>query len=110
MAKGRGIDRWLRFTRRVGDGFRGKLAADDDLAQARGDRPEVEPGRSVYERTPAPRGNDALHEKAQHSHMFHWFGEEHAARQNLAQRAAEVLAGLGPVSYTHLTLPTKRIV
>ena len=63
-------------------------------------------GRSLLERLPAPRGHDALHERAQFSQIFSWFadGDGAVVKQSLAQRAAEVLAGLGP-----LQLPARQV-
>lgn len=97
---GRGPFRWQTLTRRVG-------AMVQPLASP---KPPEEPkktaaGRSLLERLPAPRGQDALHEKSQISHLFHWFADETSAdHRSLAQRATEVLAGLGP-----LQLPARQV-
>ncbi len=67
--------------------------------------PKRTEGRGLLERLPAPRGMDALHDRAQISHLFSWFGEdEPVVRKGLAQRASEVLAGLGP-----LQLPARQV-
>ncbi len=98
--KGRGKTQWLRLTGQAGsDRLRELTRAGASALKVR-----AVPSRGVLERMPAPRGRDALHEKAQHSQLFHWFGEEKAARQTLAQRATEVLSGLGP-----LQLPTRQV-
>lgn len=87
---GGGLGRWLRTTRH------GRLAP--------GPKPVARPrDRSLLERMPAPRGHDALHEKAWHAGL-QWFGDEQAQQQTLAQRATEVLAGLGP-----LQLPARQV-
>jgi uncharacterized protein (DUF58 family) len=47
---------------------------------------------------PAPRGQDALHDRSQISHLFSWLLDEpEVSQRSLAQRASEVLAGLGPL-------------
>lgn len=92
---GGGVGRWLQATRRRA------LAPGDG-----GKKPNLPViklrDRSALERMPAPRGHDALHEKP--GHLLHWFGDDHGAMQTLAQRAQEVLAGLGP-----LQLPARQV-
>ncbi len=62
--------------------------------------------RSLLERLPAPRGHDALHDRGPTSHLLQWFADDDEAvvRKSLAQRASEVLAGLGP-----LQLPARQV-
>lgn len=97
---GRGPSRWKTLTRRVG-------AMVQPLASPKSseDPKKVAANRSLLERLPAPRGQDALHEKSQISHLFHWFADEASSdHRSLAQRASEVLAGLGP-----LQLPARQV-
>ena len=102
MDTGSGIGRWLTLTRQVGASIRARRLVRDWTDDDEPEPPPEAPGpaRGPLERMPAPRGHDALPEK----HLLHWFGEEHAARPTLAQRAAEVLAGLGP-----LQMPARQV-
>ncbi len=83
----------------------GRWLGESPQAAAEGRRRAAQQ-RSVLERTPAPRGHEALSEKALRSSAFHWFGEDEtsAERPSLAQRATEVLAGLGP-----LQMPSRQV-
>jgi uncharacterized protein (DUF58 family) len=89
-----GLGRWLRQTRQR---IPTPISRNVKVVAA---RPR---DRSLLERMPAPRGHDALHDKAWHAGL-HWFHEDRAAKQTLAQRAQEVLAGLGP-----LQLPARQV-
>jgi uncharacterized protein (DUF58 family) len=87
-----GLGRWLRATRRM------------PLPELPTTPAKPKPDRGLLERKPAPRGQDALHDKGWRA-QFNWFGPEiEPSRQSLAQRAAEVLAGLGP-----LQLPVRQV-
>ncbi len=97
---GRGPFRWQTLTRRVG-----AMVQPPASPKATEDPKKSAANRSLLERLPAPRGQDALHEKSQISHLFHWFTDDASSEQrSLAQRASEVLAGLGP-----LQLPARQV-
>lgn len=99
------LGRWLAMSRHAAK----RLAQPLDASAPAPTRAVAKPqrdSRKVAERMPAPRGGDALHDKSQIGHLFQWFGEQPAeARQrSFAQRASEVLAGLGP-----LQLPARQM-
>lgn len=106
---GTGKERWQDLTRRVGAFVRVRTVPTDGVAKPianalspQGKRRDV---RKLLERLPAPRGQDALHERSQISHLFSWLLDDEAAvHRTLAQRASEVLAGLGP-----LQLPARQV-
>ncbi len=97
--------RWWRLmalSRQVG-----ALVGATPEPQAGGAKPTVAASqRGPLERMPAPRGHEALHDRAQLAQIFHWFADEDdpVVKRSLAQRASEVLAGLGP-----LQLPARQI-
>ncbi len=99
---GRGPFRWQTLTRRMGQ-FVQPLTPS---RPAPAPESKTSPGmRTPIERMPAPRGQDALHDKSQIAHLFHWFSDHDSTeRLTLAQRASEVLAGLGP-----LQLPARQV-
>lgn len=95
----RGITRWLNLRRTVGT-----LVGPRD-SEPEAPSPKKSEARGLLERIPAPRGLDALHERAAIAHLFNWFSEdEQAVKKGLAQRASEVLTGLGP-----LQLPARQV-
>lgn len=105
MANRGSLGRWLALSRHAAK----RLAQPLDTPAPAATRAPAKPqrdGRKVEERMPAPRGGDALHDKSQIGHLFHWFGEQAVDVQHrtLAQRASEVLAGLGP-----LQLPARQM-
>lgn len=116
--EGGGLGRWLTLTRQVGATIRRKQKELLEIPDPEPEEPKEPPRRpgdragaerGLLERVPAPRGHDALHskrkdegpDKAWSGHQY-WFGD--AEKQTLAQRSAEVLAGLGP-----LQLPPRRV-
>ena len=88
---GGGLGRWLQSRQRPAQAAQAAQAAQKPKDRGR------------LERMPAPRGYDALHEKAWNAQL-NWFAEDAAEKQTLAQRATEVLAGLGP-----LQLPARQV-
>ncbi len=118
---GGGLSRWLKHTRQhtvkqlqaaqvravravVPSSHPAEPGRSQDERSASAKRP-VGKGkeRSLLERVPAPRGLDALHELAWHAGNS-WFGDAISDKQTLAQRATEVLSGLGP-----LQLPARQV-
>jgi uncharacterized protein (DUF58 family) len=101
------LGRWLAMSRHAAKRLAQPLDSNSGSTPAPPRTPAGRSGpRGVLERTPAPRGGDALHDKSQIGHLFQWFGDQETVvnQRPLAQRASEVLAGLGP-----LQLPARQV-
>ena len=96
--------RWLGLKRRMGAWAAPQSSAP--LLHREDTAPKPSGTRALLERLPAPRGRDAMHDRGHTSQLMQWFADdaEAVAKKSLAQRASEVLAGLGP-----LQLPARQV-